>query len=466
MLWGGRTKHPLHREALAFSSSLAVDVELFFEDIDVSIAHASMLGATGILTEQESRQIVDGLRQIADSYRDGTWNPLSESFEDVHSAIEAKLSELIGPVAGKLHTGRSRNDQIATDERLWVIRKSDGLRHHIRTLQQVLVRLASEHVDTVMPGYTHLQRAQPISLAFHLLAYVEMLDRDARRFAEVKRAADECPLGSGALAGSTLPLDRQRVAQMLGFSSSSRNALDAVSDRDFLLEFLHACSVGMMHLSRLAEDIILWSTTEWRFITLHDAWTTGSSLMPQKRNPDMVELIRGKAGRTYGNYLALATLLKALPMSYNRDLQEDKKPVFESERLYRDSLSILCPVVGTMTVNVNRFAAELHGDFSSATDLAEFLVTRGVAFREAHGQVSQLVKLAESKAFTLGEVSFEDVVKCCPNLSREDWTKFWYFSSVAMKKTQGSPNPPMVRDQIAQWQRALNDPMTSEKVSG
>jgi argininosuccinate lyase len=448
MLWheGDASLHP---QALRFSSSLADDFFLAQDDVAASRAHARMLFSIGILTDGECKKIDAGLEQIAREWQSQA--PDVSRYEDVHSAIESRLTEIIGDIAGKLHTGRSRNDQVATAMRLWVRRSCATLTVELAALQRILVSLAREHVDTVMPGYTHLQRAQPISLAFHLLAYVEMTERDKQRLRCVDAMADQCPLGSGALAGSTLPLDRRQVAEALGFSGPTQNALDAVSDRDFVLDFLHASTTGMLHLSRLAEEIILWSSGEWNFIKLSDAWTTGSSLMPQKRNPDLAELTRGRSGTMLGHYVAMAATLKALPLSYNRDLQEDKRNVSAAFVIWHDCIRAIAALIATMTVHTQRFAAELDRDECLVTDLADALVRRGVPFRQAHHQISKLLARARDTDQKLAQLSVEEMQTVCPSIRKEDLDVLSIRNALARKQTIGSPHPEFVRERIAHW---------------
>ncbi|MGE5400945.1 MAG: argininosuccinate lyase [Ignavibacteriales bacterium] len=456
MLWGGRFKDKLDSEALRFSSSLNFDKNLTREDIQGSKAHAAMLYKIGILEENEYKQINEGLQLIEAEWLSGTWTPDENIYEDIHSAIEARLTEIIGSAAGKLHTGRSRNDQIATAMRLWVKKACGELISNITLLQGSLLRLASVHLRTIIPGYTHLQRAQPVTLGFHLLAYVEMLERDKNRFRFTLKQSDQCPLGSGALAGSTLPLDREFTANQLGFEMPCRNALDAVSDRDYLIDFLGASATGAMHLSRFAEELLLWTSSEWKFIRLSDKYTTGSSLMPQKKNSDMAELVRGKTGRIYGNLFSLLTTMKGLPLSYNRDMQEDKEPVFDSFSTYSDSLVIMRKMLDTAEVHQDRFLTELKGDFSLATDLADWLVIKGVPFREAHKIVGNVVKYAEDNNLTFETITVDDLKSIhsifdgsaleCLNIS----------SSLERKQTYGSPNPAMVKKQIEFWENKLS----------
>ncbi|HEX2866174.1 MAG TPA: argininosuccinate lyase [Ignavibacteriales bacterium] len=455
MLWGGRFKDKLDNAAMKFSSSLGFDKTLTLEDLQGSRAHAEMLYSIGILSEAEYTQITNGLGLIEAEWTAGTWNPDESIFEDIHSAIEARLGELIGQAAGKLHTGRSRNDQIATAMRLWIKKASGEVISNITLFQASLVELASAHTKTIIPGYTHLQRAQPISFAFHLLAYVEMLERDKKRFEFTSDEANKLPLGSGALAGSTLPLDRYFTAGLLDFEEPCANALDAVSDRDYLLDFLNACSVGMMHLSRLSEEIVLWSTSEWRFIRLSDKYSTGSSLMPQKKNPDMAELTRGKTGRVFGSQISLLTTLKGLPLSYNRDMQEDKEPVFDSFETYLNSLHLAKMMVETMEVNSERFIDELKGDFSLATDLADWLVMKGIPFREAHKIVGQLVQFAETKGVNFEKVSLEELKAIHPIFDSSALECLNVASALERKKTYGSPNPKMVQEQIGLWKKRI-----------
>lgn len=456
MLWGGRFKSQLDQSAFRFSSSFDVDKRLLHEDILGSLAQAEMLLKIGILTHEEHSRIQSGLKQIEREWTDRKWIPTSDQFEDIHSAVESRLKELIGDPAGKLHTGRSRNDQVATDVRLWMKTASVQIIAALTELQKTLTHLSEIHTDTIIPGYTHLQRAQPISFAFHLLAYIEMLERDKNRFQFVRSEADYSPLGSGALAGSTLPLDRNLTSDEMNFSAPTSNALDTVSDRDFMLDFLHSCSVGMMHLSRLSEELIIWSTSEWRFIQLADEWTTGSSLMPQKKNPDMAELIRGKVGRVYGNYIALSTTMKGLPLSYNRDLQEDKGSLFDSFDTLFDSLTIMNGMMASVNVYKDRFTNELQGDFSLSTDLADWLVLKGVPFRESHHIVGKVVQFAESNQIKLHQIKLTDLQSIHTVFDESALLCFDVGSALERKKTFGSPNPELVKEQIQNWKKKLS----------
>ena len=455
MLWGERFKEKLNSKALKFSSSLKFDINLLSEDIEGSIAHAEMLAAVKIISNEEREQIVEGLKKIEDGWNCNAWSPDPEIYEDIHSAIESRLFELIGNTAGKLHTGRSRNDQVATDLVLWIRKNSSFIHKLLSEFQKTLLEISSGNTETLIPGYTHFQRAQPVSLAFHLLAYIEMLERDKARFEFVKQSVNQCPLGSGALAGSTLPLDRNLTSKKLDFTGPTGNALDSVSNRDFILDFLNACSIGMMHLSRFSEELIIWTTSEWNFIKLADSYTTGSSLMPQKKNPDMAELIRGKTGRVYGNYIAFASTMKSLPLSYNRDLQEDKEPLFDSFSTYSDSLEIINGMLQTAEFNKDRFVEELNGDFSLATDLADWLVQKQIPFREAHKIVGNLVRKFESERKNFKSATLNDLKSVSPAFDETALECLNMGTALRRKKTSGSPNPADVKERINFWKKKL-----------
>ena len=453
MLWGGRFKDKLNSEALKFSSSLGFDINLIVEDILVSKAHAEMLFKVRLISEDEFKKIELGLNQIQVEYREGLWKPEESVHEDIHSAVEFRLSNLIGETAGKLHTGRSRNDQVATGVRLWVKKVLQKTFDELMILQKTLIEISEENIETLIPGYTHLQRAQPVSLAHHFLAYVEMIERDKKRVTFVMNENDQSPLGSGALAGSTLPLDSFFTSEKFGFSSPCATSLDAVSDRDFILDSLNCFSIGMMHLSRLAEELILWSTEEWKFIKLSDEFTTGSSLMPQKKNPDLAELIRGKTGRVFGNQFSLLTTLKALPLSYNRDMQEDKEPLFDSFETYYNSIKLAAKMISSMKINKERFTDELANGFILATDLADWLVLKGIPFREAHHIVGRLVTYCEEKTITFKNLELKDL-KTIHEIFTEDALQcFNIKTSLTRKKTYGSPNPELVKMQLSSWNK-------------
>jgi argininosuccinate lyase len=389
-LWGGRFREPTHPSVERFSASIGFDRALARYDIRGSIAHARMLGAAGLIPAADAGAIVHGLEEIGRELETGRF-PFDEKLEDIHMNVEARLHERIGAVAGRLHTGRSRNDQVATDLALYLRDAARAARSGLADLREVLIARAREHVETVLPGYTHLQRAQPVRLAHHWLAFEQLFGRDAERFADLRHRLTLAPLGAGAIAGSTLPLDRAATAAALGFEGPNPNSMDAVASRDAALEFLAAGAICMVNLSRLAEELVLWSSAEFGFVELADAYSTGSSLMPQKKNPDVPELVRGKSGRAIGNLVTLLTVLKGLPLTYNRDLQEDKEPVFDTARTLGDSLEVMAGALATLRVNTVRMRAAADDPMLLATDLAEALVREGVPFREAHEAVGKIV---------------------------------------------------------------------------
>ena len=401
------TARGLDRRALAYSASIAYDRRLYPHDIAGSIAHARMLARQGIIDSNDAEAIVAGLKELREEIELGDF-PWRDEYEDVHLNIEMRLREKIGDAAGRLHTARSRNDQVATDVRLFTIEACDSLVAGIRGLQTSVVDLAETELDTIAPGYTHLQPAQPVLLSHHLLAYFEMLDRDAQRFAQARDRADEMPLGSGALAGVPYPIDREFVARELGFTRISRNSIDAVSDRDFLIDFHAAAASTIMHLSRLSEEIVLWSSEEFGFVRLPEEFATGSSIMPQKRNPDIAELTRGRTGRVVGNLMAILTTLKGLPLSYNRDLQEDKEGLFDTFDTLLPALELLAALLSALIVDRTRIEAAAAGGYTLATDIADYLVAKGLPFRDAHGVVAELVKHAQADRRLLTELTLEE----------------------------------------------------------
>ena len=406
--WGGRFSGVTDPTVERFSASIDFDRALARHDVRGSIAHARMLGGAGLISPEDAETLVEGLGRVLAEIEGGDF-PFDPAAEDIHMNIEARLGELLGPVAGRLHTGRSRNDQVATDLLLFLREAGFAARRGILDLARVLVERAAEHLDTVLPGYTHLQRAQPVRLAHHWLAYVEMLERDAGRFADAAARIGRAPLGSGALAGSTLPLDREATAEALGFEGPARNSLDAVSSRDGALEFLAAAAICMVNLSRLSEELVLWSSAEFGFVELADAYSTGSSLMPQKKNPDVPELVRGKTGRVVGDLTSLLVTMKGLPLAYNRDMQEDKEPLFDAVATLRDSLEVLAGSVATLRVDVTRMRRAAEDPMLLATDLAEVLVQEGVPFREAHEAVGRVVGHCVEKDLDLRALSREDL---------------------------------------------------------
>jgi argininosuccinate lyase len=406
--WGGRFQQGTDPAVERFGASIEFDRELARHDIRGSIAHARMLGKTGVIPGPDADAIVAGLEGLLADFEAGKL-VLDPKLEDVHMNVEARLRERIGPVAGRLHTGRSRNDQVATDLALYLRDATGDARHGLHRLRGVLVARAREHVDTVLPGYTHLQRAQPVRLAHHWLAFVEMFGRDADRFADLRGRLVRCPLGSGAIAGSTLPLDREATARALGFEGPTANSMDSVASRDLALEFLAAAAIAMVNLSRLAEELVLWSTAEFGFVELSDAYSTGSSLMPQKKNPDVPELVRGKAGRVIGDLVTLLTVVKGLPLTYNRDLQEDKEPLFDAAKTLCDSLAVMAGAIETLAVRESAMRAAAGDPMLLATDLAEALVRADVPFREAHEVVGKIVAHCIEKRLDLRALSVESL---------------------------------------------------------
>lgn len=462
--WGGRFHEAPAETIRRFTESVSYDHRLAEHDIRGSLAHARMLAAAGLLGHEEFAQIRAGLEKIAATIRSGDF-PWSQELEDVHMNIEAALTE-ITPAGAKLHTGRSRNDQVATAMRLWLKDEIRAQQAVIRKLQRALVRAADDDPAAVMPGYTHLQRAQPVLLAHHLLAYVEMLDRDHGRFEDALARTNICPLGAGALAGSTLPLDREATALDLGFVDPrgrprlSANSMDAVGDRDFVVEFLATAALCSVHLSRLAEDLILWCSSEFGFLSLADAHTTGSSLMPQKKNPDVPELVRGKSGRVVGNLVALLVTLKGLPMTYNRDLQEDKQRLFDTADTLRDCLGLMADVIAGARFDT-RAMRRAAGDASLlATDIADDLVRRGVPFREAHRLVGSAVRMAQDSGRDIGRLDPEEWAAISPELAdAAALLRSGARRRLEDRATEGSPNPRRVRKEITRWRRLLRDEM-------
>jgi argininosuccinate lyase len=411
--WGGRFSGTTDPTVERFSASIHFDRALASHDIRGSIAHARMLARTGLIDEADASALVEGLVKIGAEIHAGDF-PFDPALEDIHMNIEARLRERVGPVAGRLHTGRSRNDQVATDLALFLRAVGLATERGLLALRAVLVERSREHIDTILPGYTHLQRAQPVRLAHHWLAFVEVLGRDAARFRDARLRVDRCPLGSGAIAGSTLPLDRDDTARALGFDAPSRNSMDSVSSRDGALEYMSAAAICMVNLSRLSEELVIWSSSEFGFVELADAYSTGSSLMPQKKNPDVPEIVRGKSGRVIGNLVSLLTTLKGLPLTYNRDMQEDKEPLFDSVATLRDCLEVSAGAIATLRVDRERMAAAADDPLLLATDLAEILVREGVPFREAHEAVGRIVAHCEREGVDLRTLSRETLADFNP----------------------------------------------------
>jgi len=455
--WGGRFGGETHGQAEAFTASIHFDLRLAPHDIAGSIAHARMLGKCGILSKAEVEAIVAGLGEIREEIARGEFRT-DPALEDIHMHIERRLMEKIGEVGGKLHTARSRNDQVALDLRLYLREAIGQIRDRIRTLQASLVAKAEVHLGTVMPGYTHLQRAQPILLAHHLLAYFEMFQRDRERLADCLARVNVLPLGAGALAGTTLPIDRAYAARLLNFPKIAANSEDAVADRDFAVEFLACGAILAMHISRLAEELVLWATAEFGFIELPDAFATGSSMMPQKKNPDVAELARGKAGRVYGALLALLTVLKGLPLSYNRDLQEDKEPVFDAVDTIQQTLDVLSPMLRAIKFHPERMRSAAADGFLNATDLAEYLVTKGVPFREAHETVGRIVRECLESRQRLEDVPLPRL-RQFSRAFEADVVKYIRLEvCVERRRSAGGTNSRLVGEAIRRAKRALRLP--------
>ena len=453
-MWKGRFKSATHPLMEAFGQSISFDKELGRQDVQGSLAHAKMLAAVGLLAKKEYQAIKKGLDSIACDIEAGAmrYDPANE---DIHMSIEAELTARIGEPAKKLHTGRSRNDQVATDLRLWTREKQDNLSERLRALMSALVQTAEREKELVVPGYTHLQRAQPVMLAQHLLAYVEMFGRDRERLADCRRRTNRLPLGSGALAGTTLPLDRDMVRRELGFDSLCENSMDAVSDRDFVVETLACLSLIAVHASRLAEDVILWTSSEWNLAKLDDAWSTGSSIMPQKRNPDLLELTRGKTGRVFGSLMAMLTILKGLPMTYNRDLQEDKEPLFDAVRTVDFVLECLAEFIPTLQFNRDRATDLLQDGFLDATVLAEYLVEKGLPFRSAHEVSGSLVRLAEDSGRQLGQLKLEEMTAASDLITKDVYTRLNPARTPKSYATVGSAGPKSVNQSLSRWKKKL-----------
>ncbi|MGM9924619.1 MAG: argininosuccinate lyase [Bacillus sp. (in: firmicutes)] len=454
-LWGGRFTKSAEEWVDEFGASISFDQELVLEDIEGSLAHVKMLGACGILPQEDVDAITNGLLHLQKQAKNGELH-FSVKMEDIHLNLESMLIDLIGPVGGKLHTGRSRNDQVATDMHLYLRNRIHEIIELIEEVQTALLNKSKDHVETILPGYTHLQRAQPISFAHHLLAYFWMLERDKERFTESFKRVNKSPLGAGALAGTTFPIDRHLSAEYLGFTSIYENSLDAVSDRDFIVEFLSNSSMMMMHLSRFAEETILWCSQEFQFIELDDAFSTGSSIMPQKKNPDMAELIRGKTGRTYGNLFGLLTVLKGLPLAYNKDMQEDKEGMFDTVKTITGSLKIFAGMISTMKVRTDVMEKAVKSDFSNATELADYLAGKGLPFREAHEVVGQLVLNCINKGCYLADLSLEEF-KSANDLFEEDiYIVLQPYEAVKRRNSAGGTGFRQVEEAIGKAMFALD----------
>ena len=454
-MWKGRFKSETNPLMEQFGQSISFDQELARQDVQGSLAHAKMLASVGLLSKREHQIIKKGLESIARDIEKGImqYDPANE---DIHMTVEAELTDRAGEAAKKLHTGRSRNDQVATDLRLWCREKQDELLEALKRVMLALVEVAERESGVVIPGYTHLQRAQPVLLSHHLMAYVEMFGRDRERLRDCRARTNRLPLGSGALAGSTLPLDREMVRKELGFDALCENSMDAVSDRDFVIETLSCLSLVSIHISRMCEDLILWTSAEWHLAKLDDAWSTGSSIMPQKRNPDLLELARGKTGRVVGSLVSLLMVVKGLPMTYNRDLQEDKEPLFDAVRTVAFVLKVMTAFLPTLSIDRDRAAELLKDGFLDATVLAEYLVEKGVPFRTAHEVSGNLVRLAEDSGRALKELSHFEMLAASSKLDEDIYKRLDPARTPASYATLGSAGPKTVKTSVRTWKKRLS----------
>ncbi|UIE36850.1 argininosuccinate lyase [Leptodesmis sichuanensis] len=453
--WSQRFESALHPAIARFNASIGFDIQLIEYDLTGSQAHARMLAHTGIISAEEGEQLVNGLEQIRQEYREGKFTPGVDA-EDVHFAVERRLTELVGDVGKKLHTARSRNDQVGTDTRLYLRDQIQTIRTQLRQFQSALLHLATQHVETLIPGYTHLQRAQPLSLAHHLLAYFEMSQRDWERLGEIYNRVNVSPLGSGALAGTTFPIDRHYTAELLNFAGVYANSLDGVSDRDFAIEFLCAASLIMVHLSRLSEEVILWASEEFAFVTLKDSCSTGSSIMPQKKNPDVPELVRGKTGRVFGHLQALLVLMKGLPLAYNKDLQEDKEALFDAVVTVQSCLEAMTILLQEgMEFRTQRLQAAVSEDFSNATDVADYLAAKGVPFREAYNLVGKVVKTSLAQGKLLKDLTLDEWKSLHPAFEADIYEAIAPAKVVSARNSYGGTGFAQVRQALQAAQAKL-----------
>ena len=453
-LWGGRFTKETDQMVYDFNASIGFDKRLYRQDIEGSRAHVKMLGKQGILTQEEVEAILSGLDSILEDVESGRL-PITNQYEDIHSFVEANLIERIGDAGKKLHTGRSRNDQVALDMKLYVreeVKRTDGL---LKDLLQELLAIMEGNLSTYMPGFTHLQKAQPITLAHHMGAYYEMFRRDRTRLSDIYRRMNVCPLGSGALAGTTYPLDREYTAELLGFAGATLNSMDSVSDRDYLIEYLAALSTIMMHLSRFSEEIILWNSNEYRFVEIDDAYSTGSSIMPQKKNPDIAELVRGKTGRVYGALMSLLTTMKGIPLAYNKDMQEDKEMAFDAIDTVQMCLPLFTGMIATMKFQNSVMEESAKKGFTNATDAADYLVNRGVPFRDAHGIIGRLVLLCIEKGCALDDLSMEEYKEASQVFEEDIYEAISMETCVGKRLTKGAPGMEAMQEAIRIYREEL-----------
>ena len=455
-LWGGRFTKETDRNVYLFNASVSFDKRLYSQDIEGSIAHAVMLEKQGILTAEEKDAIVKGLSSIREQIEDGSL-VITDEYEDIHSFVESTLTAMIGDAGKKLHTGRSRNDQVALDMKMYVKSEIVETEALLREFQKVLLRIMEENIETYMPGFTHLQKAQPVTLAHHMGAYFEMFKRDRSRLNDIYKRMNTCPLGAGALAGTTYPLDRGYSASLLGFESPTQNSMDSVSDRDYIIEYLSALSVIMMHLSRFSEEIIIWNSNEYGFVEIDDAFSTGSSIMPQKKNPDIAELVRGKTGRVYGALMGMLTTMKGLPLAYNKDMQEDKEGCFDATDTTKECLTMFMQMMDSMKFRKEVMERSATKGFTNATDAADYLVKRGVPFRDAHGIIGRLVLECIEKGKSIDEMSLEELKNISDVFDADIYDAVSLKTCVEKRLTVGAPGIAAMRNVIEDYKRYLND---------
>ena len=447
-LWGGRFTKETDQLVYNFNASISFDQKFYKQDIRGSIAHVTMLASVGVLTEEERDQIIDGLKGISKDIQTGAVEITSE-YEDIHSFVEANLIDRIGDVGKKLHTGRSSNDQVALDMKLYTRDEIVDIKYLLKELMETLHRIMKEHIDTFMPGFTHLQKAQPVTLAHHVGAYMEMFKRDYSRLTDIYDRMNYCPLGAGALAGTTYPLDREQTASLLNFYGPTLNSMDSVSDRDYVIELLSALSTIMMHLSRFSEEVIIWNSNEYKFVSIDDGFSTGSSIMPQKKNPDIAELVRGKTGRVYGALTSILTTMKGIPLAYNKDMQEDKELTFDAIDTVKGCISLFNGMMNTMTFNKPQMEKSAKHGFTNATDAADYLVNHGVPFRDAHGIVGQLVLLCLDKHISLDELPLDEYQKISPAFEEDIYDAISMKTCVEKRNTIGAPGRDAMKKVIA-----------------
>ena len=453
-LWGGRFTKEENQLVHNFNESLSFDQKFYHQDIEGSIAHVTMLAKQGVVSEDDKKAIIDGLKGILADLESGKL-VFTKEHEDIHSFVEANLTERIGEAGKRLHTGRSRNDQVALDMKLYCRDEIDEIDGLVKTLLEELLKIMKENLETWMPGFTHLQKAQPVTLAHHMGAYFEMFRRDRGRLHDIRKRMNYCPPGSGALAGTTYPLDREYTAQLLGFDGPTLNSMDSVSDRDYVIELLSALSTIAMHLSRFCEEIIIWNSNEYRFVEIDDAYSTGSSIMPQKKNPDIAELVRGKAGRVYGALMSILTVMKGIPLAYDKDMQEDKELTFDAIDTVKGSLALFTGMISTMTFNKNRMEDSAKNGFTNATDAADYLVNHGVPFRDAHGIVGQLVLMCIEKNCALDDLSLEEFKSISPVFEEDVYEAISMKTCVQKRVTIGAPGPDAMKQVIEIYEKEL-----------